>query len=120
MFRIKILLRGLAEDAAWLFSELAYFREAVAIKRARPQTLLIHYCQELLTPEEFPEILTGRFYEQHANMPDLIVDVETHRAAKRIERFNISREVLTLPNTLPLAEVPAMAPPGSLACVGGR
>jgi glycosyltransferase involved in cell wall biosynthesis len=119
-FRIQILVRGLSgSNAGLLFSELSFFREAVLIKKLRPRVPLVHYCQELLTREEFPGMRAVRFYELHASVPDLIVDVDQHRAAIRRNRFRIRQEIMVLRNTLPMSAVPPPAPDGSLSELAG-
>lgn len=118
-FRLRCLVRGVRRAGAWLFSDLTFFSTAVAIKRARPASRLIHYCPELLTPEEFPHIRQTRVYARHADAPDLVIDVNPGRAERRRERFGLTREVLILPNTLPLAELPPPAPPGTLGRLAG-
>ncbi len=119
MFHLELALTGAFRDTAWLFSDLSFFREAVAIRRLRPRSKLIHYCAELLTPEEFPQVQGTAFYAGHAGVPDLIIDVNAGRAARRRERFGILQEILLLPNTLPLSEIPPPAPPGTLAQLAG-
>lgn len=121
MFRRRIRLKALRDPSSWLFTDLSFFPEAVAIKRTKPKTALIHYCLELLTPEEFPETKNVHFYEQNANVPDLILDVEANRAAARKKRFCLTREIIVLPNTLPLTEIPQFTVNGTLsALAGGR
>jgi len=119
MFRLRIRWKALREPSSWLFTDLSFFPEAVAIKRAKPKTTLIHYCLELLTPEEFPELKNVQFYEDNANVPDLILDVDANRAAARKKRFCLTREIMVLPNTLPLTEIPRHAPNGTLSTLAG-
>ncbi len=119
-FVLSLVARALAQDCALLFTELRFLKQAAFIKRLRPRIPCIHYCQEYLTPEEFPEYRGVRDYEALANIPDLIIDVEPARAASRRERFRIHREIVVLPNTLPLSELPSPAPCGSLARLAGR
>ncbi len=122
LYKIYLFRRGLLENCGLLVLDLAHFHPAVMVKKLKPRTPLIHYCQELLIPEEHPHHPTMRklnFYARHANAPDLIIDVEPHRAAKRIERFQLTKKVLVLPNTLPISEIPPPAPPDYLARLAG-
>jgi glycosyltransferase involved in cell wall biosynthesis len=119
LFHIELALTGALRTGDWLFTDLSFFREAVAIRRLRPDSRLIHYCAELLTPEEFPRVPGTSFYAKHAGVPDLVIDVNEGRAARRRERFALTREVAVLPNTLPLAELPPPAPPGALSRLAG-
>jgi glycosyltransferase involved in cell wall biosynthesis len=118
-FRLRCLVRGIRRAGAWLFTDLSFFSTAVAIKRVRPASRLIHYCPEFLTPEEFPHIRQTRVYARHADAPDLVIDVNLGRAERRRARFGLTREILILPNTLPLAELPPPAPPGALDRLAG-
>jgi glycosyltransferase involved in cell wall biosynthesis len=119
VFHLELALTGPLRKTAWLFSDLSFFREAVAIRRLHPRSMLLHYCTELLTPEEFPDVQGTAFYAKHAGVPDLVIDVNEGRAARRRERFGITSDVAILPNTLPLAELPPPAPPGALARLAG-
>lgn len=115
---LRILHEGLAPGTHWLFNDYGFFRQAVTLKRLRPQQRLIHYTTELLTPEEQPHASLD-FYARHASVPDLVIDVEPHRAARRQERFGLPRRPLVLPNTLPAAGFPSAGPPGTLARLAG-
>ena len=119
LFRLRLLALGLSRAGGWLFTDLSFFREAVAIRRARPANRLVHYCAELFTPEEFPSIPHVRYYERHASVPDLVIDVEAARAERRWQRFGLPCRPLILPNTLPHASLPPPAPRGSLAALAG-
>ena len=118
-FIVTLVARALVQDCVLLFTDLRFLKQAAIIKRLRPQLPLIHYCLELLTPEEFPSYHGVRQYETLANIPDLIIDVEPHRALMRRERFGIVRQIVVLPNTLPLSEMPARSPGGTLATLAG-
>lgn len=115
----RIMQEGLCSHAHLLFNDYDYFREAVWLKSFRPDARLIHYTTELLTPEEQPAVRRLRFYERHARVPDLVIDVEPHRAQVRQSRFRLDRMPLVLPNTLPAAYFPSAGSPGSLARLAG-
>jgi glycosyltransferase involved in cell wall biosynthesis len=118
-FIVRLVARALVQNCALLFTELRFLKQAAFIKRLRPQIPLIHYCQELLTPEEFPHYRGVWQYEALANIPDLVIDVEPHRASKRRERFGVVRKIMVLPNTLPMSEMPPRSPRGGLAKLAG-
>ena len=115
----RIMQEGLRPHTHLLFNDYDYYREAVWLKRLRPNAQLIHYTTELLTPEEQPAIRRLRFYDRHARIPDLIIDVEPHRALARQKRFGLDQLPLVLRNTLPAADFPLPGPPGSLARLAG-
>lgn len=119
LFRAQLFIKSLLDDDAIMFSELTFFRDAVMHKKLKPQLPFIHYCQELLTPEEFPESKETRFYERDTDCVDLTIDVDSNRAALRRTRFNLTREILVLPNTLPLSDLPPPAPVGTLSQLAG-
>lgn len=121
--RIRILYMGLVRRYPILCCDLHFFRECALVKRRRPEQALILYCQELLTPEEHGESSYARDlagYAGAAHLPDLVVEVDEQRAAKRIERFGLKQQVVVLPNTIPLSEVPPRAPRGTLARLADR
>ena len=115
----RIMQEGLRPHTHFIFNDYDYYRQAVWLKHLRPEAQLIHYTTELLTPEEQPTIPRLRFYERHARVPDLIIDVEPHRAQRRQKRFGLDRLPMVLPNTLPAAYFPLPGPPGSLARLAG-
>lgn len=119
LFHLELALTGALTARHWLFTDLSFYREAVMIRRLRPGSRLIHYCAELLTPEEFPGVPGTAFYAAHAGVPDLVIDVNEERAARRRDRFGLSSGILVLPNTLPHSEVPPPAPRGTLARLAG-
>ena len=115
---LRILREGLSPGTHWLFNDVGFFRQAVTLKQLCPNRQLIHYTTELLTPEEQPNAGLD-YYARHASVPDLVIDVEPHRAARRQERFRLSQCPLVLPNTLPAAGFPAPGPRGTLARLAG-
>lgn len=99
----------------------AYFNEAVAFKERFPEKKVILYCSELWLPEEQRKFQKRQcsFCVDHADLPDMIIDVETHRAAIRKKQFRLKQPVFVMPNTLPQESIPKPAPPGSLVKAAG-
>jgi glycosyltransferase involved in cell wall biosynthesis len=62
-------------------------------------------CPELFTLEDKNERRDTSIYAKWADLPDLTIDVDAVRAQIRRKTFGLKKEVLVLPNTLPLAEV---------------
>ena len=122
LFGLYLLYRGSRERPAILCSDIHFFREAVFLRRRFPEIPLIHFCEELFLPEEkklFPMIRHISFYERNANAPDLVVDVEPHRAAIRKARYGLTSDVVVLQNTIPRSEMPIPDRSGSLSRLAG-
>jgi len=119
LFRREII-RAWTDDAdAMLCYDLGFFREAVEIKRQQPSKLLVLVSPDIFAPEDCPGNPFVEFYEKHANVPDVTVDVEPHRAEWRKTRFGLRHDVLVIPNTLPSNEAPPAAAPGTLRSLAG-
>lgn len=118
----RTIIQVLATDSALLVCELQFYFVAVLIKKLKPKTPVIFYSQEMLTPEEHSSGYLGklvRYYERYSDIPDLLIDVNPYRVAKRKERFKITKEVIILPNTIPLSEIPNPGPIGTLSSLAG-
>lgn len=105
---------------ALIVHDYTYFGVAARIKSRRPDLPLIHYCTEYFTSEDYPRFRHMlACYERTPDVADLVIDVNSERAAERKRRFNISRPVVVLPNTLPNSQIPERAPPGTLGRLAG-
>ncbi len=100
--------------------DIGFIREVSLAKRLRPELTLLHYCPELFTATDKPHLRAslGR-YARYADVPDVVIDVEPHRALYRQANYGLTKEVLVIPNTLPAAEMPAPAARGALAQLAG-
>lgn len=103
-YRWRIVMRLLRAKTV-LLTESLYLPEVAFVKKLRPKMRVIHYCQELHIPEEYPALWSARQYGKYAKLPDLVIDVEPHRAEVRKERFELIRTPLILRNTLPEAMI---------------
>lgn len=118
-FRWKIRQR-IAESCDALIvnftNPAAYVKEGVQFKNKFPNRPLIHYCPELWIPGEATNLSKHvcNYYLRNANLPDLIIDVESNRARTRAQHIGISKKVEVLMNTLPLSELPVRSPAGTL------
>lgn len=101
-YRCRIMLRLLRARTV-LLTESLYLPEVAFMKKLRPKMRVIHYCQELHIPEEYPGLWSARQYNKYAKASDLVIDVEPHRAKVRKERFGLLRTPLILRNTIPEA-----------------
>jgi glycosyltransferase involved in cell wall biosynthesis len=114
--KLRLLYLGLTTNAAILFTDLAFVKQIALIKKLRSKKVLIHYCTEFVTGEEAPQFRRLlRFYEQFADIPDLIIEVEPTRARLRKEWYHLSKDPLVIPNTIPKLEVPPQSAGGGLA-----
>lgn len=118
LFRGRMLADALRHPAL-LVTEYRFLGEARLYKTLRPSGYLVQFCQELVLPGEYPDSAEARRYGRVARRADLVLDVEPMRARIRREHFDLPREPLVLANTLPVARIPAPAPPGSLATLAG-
>ena len=118
LFRAAVFLRMLGSRHV-LITEATYLREAAWAKRLRGGKMALgQFCQELFLPEEYPAgSPKGRWSEtqrHHALAPDVVVDVEPHRARVRQEYYGLARLPYVLPNTFPLGQMPERASAGAL------
>lgn len=118
-YRVIIFLKMLFSSQV-LITESTYLWEAALVKRIKSEKfLLIHFCQELHLPEEFPALKIAKTYEKYAQVPDIVIDVEPNRARVRKERFKLEEFPVVLPNTIPFNALPHKAPLGTLATLAG-
>lgn len=118
--KLHVLFLGLTTDAAILFIDLTFVKQIALIKKLRPKKVLIHYCTEFFTAGEVPQIEGAlQFYQQFANIPDLVIEVETNRAKLRKEWYSMSKTPLVIPNTIPKSEIPPQSHVGRLAKLAG-
>ena len=101
--------------------DTGFIREMALAKKLRPEMVLIQYCPELFTPEDVPHLRAPlERYARYADVPDIVIDVEPNRATYRQNRYQLTKDVLVIPNTLPRSEMPARAVTGTLARLAGR
>jgi glycosyltransferase involved in cell wall biosynthesis len=118
--KLQVLFLGLTTDSAILFTDLAFVKQIALMKKLRSRKVLIHYCTEFFTTEEEPQargIL--QFYQQFANIPDLVIEVEPNRAKLRKEWYHLARFPLVIPNSIPKSEIPPQSQVGGLAKLAG-
>jgi len=119
IFRILVFFKMLSARRV-LITESTYLREAALVKKIKGRFfILIQFCQELHTPEEYPGLEIATRYERFAQVPDMVIDVEPNRAKIRMERFGLKKLPAVLYNTIPLNSLPMKAPEGTLASLAG-
>jgi glycosyltransferase involved in cell wall biosynthesis len=112
--RLRLCCEAMTYDAL-VVSEDFFIPEAILARRLRPRLFIAHYCQELVTPVEYPNHPGVRRYQRFAHIPNVVIDVDTHRAQCRQKSFGLSDVPWVLPNTIPASRLPLRAGPGSLA-----
>jgi glycosyltransferase involved in cell wall biosynthesis len=112
--RTLICLKATTYDAL-VVSEYFFIPEAILARRLRPRLFIAHYCQELVTPIEYPNHPGVRQYQRFACIPNVVIDVEPHRAQCRREVFGLPDVPWVLPNTIPTSRLPLRTDAGSLA-----
>ena len=117
-FQIVIFFEALAAKNV-LTTESTYLRPLALAKRLKPSLCLIQFCQELLIPEDYPQNKYAQAYGRYARVPDIVIDVEPHRAVARKEKMGLVRDPFVLLNTMPLKNVAEPAPLGTLSRLAG-
>lgn len=103
------------------YTPSSYYMEGVTFKRENPTIPLIQYSPELwLTSDQGGfGVRQHEYFLRHANIPEMIIDVEPNRARLRSECFGLKKTVQVIPNTLPAKSIPEPAAPGTLARIAG-
>ncbi len=99
-YRMQVFMRLLRAKNV-LLTESLYLPEVAFAKKVRPEMSFIQYCQELHIPEDYPNMWSAKQYGKYAKSADLVLDVESHRAQVRKDRFKLSSLPLVLLNTVP-------------------
>lgn len=106
MATVKILGRGWRYP--FMTCESMFFPLGLLLKKLNPNRPFIHYAPELNLRAQTSKVKSFQFwdrvYERYADVPDLTIDVEPHRAAARKESLGLSEAPLVLPNTVPREE----------------
>lgn len=106
MTHLDFFLTSIFKADIIIFHELTFYRSVILLKKLFPNKTFIHYCTELYTEEDVPEhkkLLD--IYKKNANVPDLIIEVDSGREKLRKKMYNISTPTVVIPNTIPKSEV---------------
>lgn len=117
-FRFYLFFKMLACNSV-LVTETKYLFLSVLAKKIKPSLLLVHFCQELTLLEDYPDINSARIYARYAKIPDVVIDVEPHRAQARKEKVGLQHEPFVLMNTMPARNVMSPSVDGTLAQLAG-
>lgn len=88
-----------------IVNDLDFFRIAYYAKKKKPQLQVVHYNTEIHDVDIVYPKHTVKFYEQHASFPDMIVECLPERAEYRKTKYNISKDIFVIDNTLPSDKV---------------
>ena len=85
-----------------IINDLDFFVEGIFIKHIYKNKVLIHYNTELYNKEDYPTFgYLLKFYEKHADEPDMIIDCIRERAVFRKKQYAITKPIYIIHNTLP-------------------
>lgn len=118
IFFLFLLLKMLTFKSI-LITESSYLKLTYIIKKIKPSILIIQYCQELLVLEDYPDNKIAQIYARYFKIPNVVIDVEPHRAAERKKIFGLKQVPYVLMNTMPLKNILPSAPLGTLAKLAG-
>lgn len=102
--RIHALLIAKKNDII-IINDLDFFRVGYYIKKMYPKKKIIHYNTEIHGTDVKYSKNIVKFYERHADYPDMIIECLKERAEYRKETFGIKKKIYVINNTLPLKEI---------------
>lgn len=108
-FRARLAAR-LAAAECWVVVDSRYLPLVARMKRLLPGRRIVHYCQELQLPEEYPNIREARWAERYARIPDIVIETNPDRARIRKDRFQLREEPKVLLNTAPRRWIDRISP----------
>lgn len=88
-----------------IINDLEFFRVGYLIKKIFPNKKIIHYNTEIPGEDVYYPKHTIKFYSNHANYPDMIIECLAERAAYRKKTYGITKKIYVINNTLPLKNV---------------
>jgi len=117
-FRLILFFKMLTFNSV-LVTETKYLFLSALVKKMKPSLLLVHFCQELNLVEEYPDNKSAKIYARYAKIPDVVIDVEPHRAQARKEKVGLQHKPFVLMNTMPAQNVMSPSVDGTLAQIAG-
>ncbi len=101
--RLIVAVNSLWSDVV-IINELEYFRIAYIIKRIFPKKIVVHYNTEMYGKEEGMPCRDSmmNFYKKHASFPDMIIECLPERAEYRKNKYEISKPIFVINNTVPM------------------
>ena len=86
-------------DKTIIINDLDFFIPAYYAKKLRKTLKVIHYNTEIHGKDVKYYDFIEKFYEKHANFPDMIIECLEERAAYRKQKFQIKKDIFVINNT---------------------
>ena len=85
-----------------IINDLDFFVEGIIVKHIYKNKVLIHYNTELYNEKDFSTFrYLLKFYEKHADEPDMIIDCLSERAGYREKLYSVTQPIYIIHNTIP-------------------
>ncbi len=86
--------------------ETYHYHSACFVKKLFPKTKLIHYCTEMYNEKSVKfQRDQLKYYKDHANDPDLIIECNEERKKYRKNLYKIVKPQVVIDNTIPISEI---------------
>ncbi len=98
--KIYFLMKAKRYDII-IVNDLEFFVEGIIVKHIYKNKVLIHYNTELYNEKDYPTYrYLLKFYENHADEPDMIIDCLRERARYRSKKYGIKQPIYIIHNTI--------------------
>lgn len=102
--KIKVYQRMIQNpDDIYVINDLDFIIPAFYAKKKNKKIKIIHYNTEIPGADVDVDNSILRFYKNHANFPDMIIECLKERAVWRKQTYHIEKEIFVINNTLPLS-----------------
>lgn len=92
------------KNVVFIINDWDFFVPMYFVKKLNNTISVIHYCTEIPGKDVKCLKIIDKFYEKHADFPDMIIDCLKERAAWREKKYGL-RQVFYINNTLPIADL---------------
>lgn len=96
LFHVFLLM---IRDEYIIINDLDFYIPAYYAKKIKKKLKVIHYNTEIHGKDVKYYSFIEKFYEKHADFPDMIIECLEERAKYRKNKFNISKEIYVINNT---------------------
>ena len=105
MAKIQSFFMALRSGQLVIIHDLDFFIPVYFAKKLKSSIKVVHYNTEIHGSDVYyPRYLT-KFYEKHADFPDIIIECLAERAYYRKQKFGIKKRIYIINNTLPFCEI---------------
>lgn len=98
--RIIVFFSSIRADVI-VINELEFFKITYLIKRLFKNKIVVHYNTELYGEGMPCKKRMLDFYTMHASFPDMIIECLSERGIYRAKKFNITKKIYIINNTVP-------------------